>query len=160
MCKVSAGPVGGPYIQIITASDSNTAWGVHTGSYTVPANQTTTRFLFESVSSVGGASLGNFLDAITFTATIAPPSVSEDTVTYCVNETPTTFNNLVTGVNLKWYTTEAGGTGSSDLPVISTTTPGTTLTYVTQTINDCESARAVVTVEVKKLCFQSNEFNG
>ena len=47
-------------------SDGNTAWGLHAGTYTVPAGQTTTRFGFEAVSAAGGASVGNFLDAITF----------------------------------------------------------------------------------------------
>ncbi|WP_426621383.1 DUF7507 domain-containing protein [Microbacterium sp. As-52] len=48
-------------------SDGNTAWGAHTGTYTVPAGQTVTRFGFEAVSSAGGsASVGNFLDDITF----------------------------------------------------------------------------------------------
>ncbi|KKI22349.1 MULTISPECIES: DUF7507 domain-containing protein [unclassified Leucobacter] len=48
-------------------SDGTSAWGSHTGTYTVPAGQTTTRFGFEAVSSAGGnASVGNFLDDITF----------------------------------------------------------------------------------------------
>ncbi|NCC99317.1 MAG: hypothetical protein EOL95_06380, partial [Bacteroidia bacterium] len=142
ICKVSAGPVGGPYKQIMTATDSHTDWGLHQGSYTVPVGQTTTRFLFQHIS------VGGFLDAITFTATIAPPSVPEDPIEYCVGEIPTVFTDLVTGTNLTWYTSETGGTGSSSVPVISTTTPGTTLTYVTQTINGCESPRALVTVVV------------
>ena len=48
-------------------SDGTGAWGTHTGTYTVPAGQTVTRFGFEAVSSAGGnASVGNFLDDITF----------------------------------------------------------------------------------------------
>lgn len=48
-------------------SDGNTAWGRHSGAYTVPVGQTCTRFAFESVSAAGGApSVGNFLDAISF----------------------------------------------------------------------------------------------
>ncbi|WP_219087015.1 DUF7507 domain-containing protein [Microbacterium resistens] len=48
-------------------ADGNTAWGAYTGTYTVPPGQTTTRFGFEAVSSAGGnASVGNFLDDITF----------------------------------------------------------------------------------------------
>jgi len=59
-------------------SDGTSAWGVHTGIYTVPAGQVLTRFWFESVSSVGGASYGNFLDGITFT----PYNCSSETPTY------------------------------------------------------------------------------
>ncbi|MGH3690419.1 MAG: DUF7507 domain-containing protein [Microbacterium sp.] len=48
-------------------SDGTSAWGTHTGTYVVPAGQTVTRFGFEAVSSAGGnASVGNFLDDITF----------------------------------------------------------------------------------------------
>ncbi|PRB10646.1 DUF11 domain-containing protein [Microbacterium sp. MYb62] len=48
-------------------SDGTGAWGSHTGTYVVPAGQTVTRFGFEAVSSAGGnASVGNFLDDITF----------------------------------------------------------------------------------------------
>ncbi|MFY0422099.1 isopeptide-forming domain-containing fimbrial protein [Bacillus sp. YIM B13433] len=46
-------------------SDGKTAWGTHTGSYTVPAGQTTTRFGFEAVSTASGnIGAGNFLDDI------------------------------------------------------------------------------------------------
>jgi CshA-type fibril repeat protein len=44
--------------------DGNTAWGRYSGSYTVPAGQTTTRFAFESVSSAVGPTLGNFIDDV------------------------------------------------------------------------------------------------
>lgn len=46
-----------------TMSDGNTAWGQYTGVYTVPEGQTTTVFVFSSVSAAGGSpSVGNFLD--------------------------------------------------------------------------------------------------
>jgi uncharacterized repeat protein (TIGR01451 family) len=48
-------------------TDGTTAWGFYTGTYTVPAGQTTTRFSFRSVSAAGGnRSVGNFLDGIFF----------------------------------------------------------------------------------------------
>lgn len=47
--------------------DSNTAWGTHSGTYTVPAGQTVTRFAFQAVSAAGGnPAIGNFIDDITF----------------------------------------------------------------------------------------------
>ncbi|AWG24190.1 fibronectin type III domain-containing protein [Flavobacterium kingsejongi] len=67
-CQLQAGPPGGPYVTVATVSTGNTAWSYNTGTYTVPAGQTVTRFIFQSVSSVGGASVGNYLDAINFTA--------------------------------------------------------------------------------------------
>jgi len=46
-----------------TMSDGKTAWGYYSGSYNVPEGQTTTVFLFESVSAAGGnQSVGNLLD--------------------------------------------------------------------------------------------------
>ena len=53
-------------------TDTNTAWGTHTDDYVVPAGQTCTRFAFRAVSSVGGASFGNFLDAVSFLVSIPP----------------------------------------------------------------------------------------
>jgi LruC domain-containing protein len=44
-------------------SDGKTAWGHYFGTYNVPADQTTTVFVFESISATGGSlSVGNFLD--------------------------------------------------------------------------------------------------
>ncbi|MBE7163654.1 MAG: DUF11 domain-containing protein, partial [Williamsia herbipolensis] len=48
-------------------TDSRFVWGHYTGTYTVPAGQTTTRFAFRAISSAGGdTSYGNFLDSINF----------------------------------------------------------------------------------------------
>ncbi|MER6096099.1 hypothetical protein ABT154_09605 [Streptomyces sp. NPDC001728] len=74
-------------------TDGNTAWGYYTGTYTVPAGQTTTRFAFRSVSAAGGnRGIGNFLDGIFFgtapyvvltkTAVPAGPLDVGDVVTY------------------------------------------------------------------------------
>lgn len=54
--------------------DGNTAWGVHTDDYVVPAGQTCTRFAFRAVSAAGGPSVGNFLDEVAFTTTAPPPT--------------------------------------------------------------------------------------
>ena len=67
-CELRAGPPEGPYVTVATATTGNTSWSYYTGTYTVPAGQPITRFLLQSVSSVGGVSVGNYLDAITFTA--------------------------------------------------------------------------------------------
>ena len=55
-------PVGDP------VTTGTAGWSVNTGTYTVPNGQPITRFIFQSVSSVGGSTIGNFLDAIEFTA--------------------------------------------------------------------------------------------
>lgn len=53
-------------------SDSNTAWGLHTGTITSIGNLT--RFAFESVSAVGGNTQGNFIDGCGFGANVVIPS--------------------------------------------------------------------------------------
>lgn len=74
-------------------TDGNTAWGYYTGTYTVPAGQTLTRFAFRSISAAGGnRGIGNFLDGIFFgtaahvvldkTAIPAGPLEVGDVVTY------------------------------------------------------------------------------
>ncbi|MGW1146486.1 DUF11 domain-containing protein, partial [Streptomyces sp. NPDC002454] len=68
----------GAAVQQRTFSDGNTAWGYYTGTYTVPTGQTLTRFAFRSVSSVGGPSVGNFLDGVFFGT--APIVVLDKTV--------------------------------------------------------------------------------
>lgn len=87
--KLLAGPADQPvttYAQVgPNYTTSNAAW-VYYGAdnsitYTVPAGQTITRFYFQAVStSTGDTSVGNFLDAITFTAnngiTSANPAVA------------------------------------------------------------------------------------
>lgn len=50
-------------------------WVLHTGSYVVPAGQTSTRFGFESgATASGNKSVGNFLDHIYFTREICVPA--------------------------------------------------------------------------------------
>ncbi|MBC2159783.1 DUF5011 domain-containing protein [Listeria booriae] len=52
---------------IATMSSSKDAWQIYSGTYTIPAGQTTTRFQFEAVSTAGGEpTRGNYLDDIVF----------------------------------------------------------------------------------------------
>ncbi|MEV6124161.1 hypothetical protein AB0M23_27250 [Streptomyces sp. NPDC052077] len=90
-------------------TDGKNAWGHYTGTYTVPAGQTLTRFAFRSVSAAGGnQGIGNFLDGIFFgtaphlvldkSAIPAGPLEIGDVVTYRVtarNEGGGAAENLV-----------------------------------------------------------------
>ncbi|MDG4717221.1 immunoglobulin domain-containing protein, partial [Winogradskyella marincola] len=71
-CQLLAGPPNGPYVNVgPPVSTGNTSWSYNTGTYTVPAGQPITRFIFQSVSgSTGDNSVGNFLDDINFTANV------------------------------------------------------------------------------------------
>src|SRR5699024_6417838 len=56
-----------PYDAIVQTqmSTGNTEWQTYTGSYTVPAGQTVTRFGFEAIDTASGSiAAGNFLDDI------------------------------------------------------------------------------------------------
>lgn len=64
------GAPGAP-VKIRDVTTDTSAWQLVTGTYTVPAGQTMTRFSFESLT---GGSTGNFLDGISFT-----PACSTDT---------------------------------------------------------------------------------
>jgi gliding motility-associated-like protein len=64
--SVQIGPVGGPYVNLGNFSAPNTAWIYNTITYTFPAGGPGSYSLrFASVSAAGGATVGNFLDAIT-----------------------------------------------------------------------------------------------
>ncbi|MEL7188970.1 MAG: GEVED domain-containing protein [Pseudomonadota bacterium] len=59
--QVEMGAPGGTLVDQGAFSTGNTAWDVKTGTYVVPAGQTTTRFQFRAVTS---GSVGNFIDAV------------------------------------------------------------------------------------------------
>lgn len=60
---MKVGAPGGTLTTIETMSTGNTAWVLYSGTYTVPAGQTTTRFQFNAVSTASGNnSIGNFID--------------------------------------------------------------------------------------------------
>ncbi|MEN0012570.1 MAG: Ig-like domain-containing protein [Solirubrobacteraceae bacterium] len=65
-------------------ADTDDAWGHWSGSYTVPAGQTTTRFAFAYVSSTSGDGGGNWLDGVVFTL---PATACDDTATVAQNGT-------------------------------------------------------------------------
>jgi len=76
----------------------------------------------------------------------ASPVISGDTL-YCNGATPTPFTVTGTGTAL-WYTTDAGGTGSTTPTTIITTTSGDHTYYASELVSGCESARDSITVDV------------
>ena len=81
---------------------------------------------------------------VTVTSGPAPPTVSSP-VNYCQNESASQLS--ASGSSLMWYTVPTGGTGSGTAPTPSTTTPGTTSYWVSQTTT-CEGSRAQIDVIV------------
>lgn len=60
-------------------SDGNTAWGFYTNATALTALGHDVRFAYESVASVGGSSVGNFLDAVAFGVGAGNSAVPEPT---------------------------------------------------------------------------------
>ena len=81
--SVNIGVTGADPNAVYTFTDELSAgWVRHSGSYTVPAGQTQTRFGFESgATASGNKSVGNFIDDIYFTTTeCIPAAVTEGNV--------------------------------------------------------------------------------
>lgn len=117
---VMALDIGAPsaVVQQRTFSDGNTAWGFYTGTYTVPAGQTLTRFAFRSVSAAGGPAAGNFLDGVFFGT--APVVVLEKTVSPAG---PVEVGSVLT---YRVRATNTGGDAAEALVVTDAVPAGTT----------------------------------
>lgn len=79
------------------------------------------------------------------------PTVSTNAISLCqFQQAGSLTASATSGASLVWYGTNAtGGTGSPAASPPSTANAGTFKYYVAQKINDCESERAEITVEVK-----------
>ena len=118
-----------------------------TGSSTAPTPSTSTPGTTVYYVSQTTSSCESPRAAITVTvnATPAAPTVISS-VSFCQNSTATALS--ASGSNLLWYTNATGGTGSTTAPTPNTTTVGITVFYVSQTISNCESPRASITVNI------------
>ncbi|MFW0739688.1 HYR domain-containing protein, partial [Flavobacterium sp. T12S277] len=147
---LKAGPPGGPYTEVTRASTDNTAWKVYTGTYTIPASQKSTRFIFESVSSVGGdPAKGNLLDAVHFTAKLTVPPVTGADKTVCEGSSATLNASAVSGATVNWYDA-AGTTLLYTGPNYTTPALSSETTYKVEqvTSSGCKSAKSDIKVAV------------
>jgi hypothetical protein len=86
--KVEIGPIGGPYTNLGNYKDGATSWGYYTVPYTFPATISSNYVLrFTAVTSAGGVSMGNFLDAISI-KTKPACQIQPATSTLTVNPLP------------------------------------------------------------------------
>ncbi|MBO0931297.1 SprB repeat-containing protein [Fibrella aquatilis] len=74
----------------------------------------------------------------------AAPTVSQ--VSYCLNASTSQLS--ATGSGLLWYTVATGGSGSGSAPTPSASAVGTTVYYMSQTVNGCEGARSTLNVTI------------
>ncbi|WP_020602431.1 T9SS type A sorting domain-containing protein [Spirosoma spitsbergense] len=79
----------------------------------------------------------------------APAMPDVQSVAVCQNTAAPIIK--VTGDNLLWYAASTGGTGSPTTPVVSTSQTSQITYYVSQSVNGCESPRAMFTVTVNAL---------
>lgn len=108
--RVVIGPPGGSLREVARLSDGTREWGRHTGTYVVPAGQTTTRFAFEAVSTAtGNPTVGNFLDDIAF----GTPACVE------LTKQVTVIGDAVPGSRLRWTVTATnrGGAPATGLTI-------------------------------------------
>jgi gliding motility-associated-like protein len=75
------------------------------------------------------------------------PIVPPNAIEYCQFSPASPLS--ASGANIRWFSTPTGGTGTATAPTPGTLVPGTYFYYVSQTVNGCESDRAVITVNVK-----------
>ncbi len=90
--------------------------------------------------------------SLTVRAKPAAPTVSPNSVLLCQSQSASPLSATTTdaSASLVWYGTNAtGGIGSMVASLPSTAAAGTFSYYVTQKVNDCESERAAIKVEIK-----------
>lgn len=102
----------------------------------------------------GPFSYGNFVSKVgscsgtpeTFTITVnpTPTAPNANAQTFCNQNDPRVADLQATGSNLKWYNVSSGGMPLNSVDPITSTTY-----YVSQTVNNCESARTSVTVTIE-----------
>lgn len=83
------------------------------------------------------------------TTNLTPKPTVVAALSYCKGETVTALT--ATGTGLKWYRVLTGGTVLASAPIPQTDTVKTSNYYVSQTLNGCESERALIAVTVKAL---------
>jgi hypothetical protein len=113
-----------------------------------PSTATVGNENFYVSQTVNGCESTRALITVTTKAIPAAPTVTNP-APYCVADTATQLT--ATGTGLLWYANATGGTGTATAPTPSTTVAGVFNFYVTQTINACESPRALITVTVNAI---------
>jgi hypothetical protein len=134
----------------LTATGTGLLWYTSvtggTGTATAPTPSTTTAgSTTYYVSQTTSCESQRLPIVVNVTAASPMPGITTP-VTYCQGTTATALT--ATGTNLLWYGNATGGTGSTTAPTPSTATVGSTVYYVTQNSNGCESQRAAITVNI------------
>ena len=156
---VIASPYNPAEYQWQYSTDAGVTWqnqGVASGSTNYTFNASTAapgtywvRFKTGPVGATGNSNCIAISDTTIVTVS-APPVLPVLTYTdkYCSGTAFLGFT-VVSGTNLKWYSTPTGGVGSTTTPVVNTAVPGLYQWYVSQTTaQGCESNRVPVSITV------------
>lgn len=115
----------------------SSGWVEYQGSYTIPANQTTTRFSFESITAGG---LGNLLDDIVFTPLAACPDLVVGTAS-----TSQTVNVLLNDYGYELNTLAVINASQLSGPTVSSVTfSGNDITFTPPSNFNANSAPIVI----------------
>jgi len=117
-----------------------------TPSFIAPVPQTTTAgvTLYYVSQTKEGCESDRLAISVTVITKPQPPVVSD--VRYCQYDLATALTAI--GQNLQWYDNPQALNPLPAAPIPSTQTPGATTWYVSQTINNCESNLAAITVNI------------
>ena len=140
----------------LTAIGTNLKWYTSatggTGGGTAPVPNTsvagsTSYFVSQSATNGTCESLRATI-TVQVSSNLPAPTVTSP-INYCVGSSAPALTAI--GINLKWYTSATGGTGSGTAPIPNTSVVGSTNYFVSQSasiVSSCESPRAVITVNV------------
>ena len=132
-----------------TRSSGTVTFANHVAAWKAAGLNLGTTWDYQILESEGYHSTGSsnitVSECVSNTCATAAPTVTA-TVNYELGDASSSLT--ATGTSLKWYTVETGGTSTTTAPKPSTATVGTTIYYVSQTANSCESVRSKITVNV------------
>ena len=112
----------------------------------IPSTATVGLTIYYVTQTLNGCESNRAAMSVKVLDNLLPPLVS-DTFYYCPNEPTVTLS--AQGMNLLWYTTQYGGTGSTTAPTPASNVSGTFNYYVSQSGERCESNRTKITVIIK-----------
>jgi len=136
---------------VLTATGTSLRWyTVQTGGVSaasiIPQDSIAGLYVYYTTQTVNNCQSQPAPDTVLVKTKPLPPAALA-TYTYCQGDNAVPIAAI--GVNLLWYTSPAGGTGSPITPTPSTAAAGTFDYYVTQTVNGCESDRKHVVINIK-----------
>jgi gliding motility-associated-like protein len=136
----------------LTATGSNLLWYTSstggTGSQNAPTPNTTSAnstSYYVTQTNITECESGRAEILVIVNEIPAIPTVTSP-VNYCEGDVPQQLS--AQGANLTWYTSPTGGSGSAAVPTPTTSASGQQTYYVSQTVNNCESDRAEIIVNI------------